>query len=297
MKNRELLYGIIFLILAQVMVGLNIVISKLLLETIPVFWLLEIRFSLAALTLLPLHWLTPARHQTLRQSFSHFSKKDGLSLSTQALCAGVFFNYLMLTGLNYTDANIAGIITSVLPAMIAILSWIFLKEKFSLQILGCIGFATLGLVIITLDKFSHLDASHSFFGDLIILISLLPEAAYYILSKLHPIKLPIFIASSLINALNALVLLPIALTTPWQPNLSGATLLILLAIGLTSGFFYTFWFMGAKRVDGIMASLSTASMPVATVVFAFVILSERITVLQLIGMSLVIFSIVIYARK
>ena len=237
MKNHDFLYGIIFLILAQVMVGLNIVISKLLLEAIPVFWLLEIRFCLAALTLLPLHWLTPARHQTLRQAFSDFSKKDGLSLSAQALCAGVFFNCFMLTGLNYTDANIAGIITSGLPAIIAILSWIFLKEKFSLQVFGCIGFATLGLTIITLDKFSHLDASHSLFGDLIILISLLPEAAYYVLSKLHPIKLPIFLASSLINALNALFLLPVALATPWQPNLPSTTLFILLAIGLTSGFF------------------------------------------------------------
>lgn len=55
--------------------------------------------------------------------------------------------------------------------------------------------------------------------------------------------------------------------------------------------------MKNKDLQGMMASLSTAMMPVATVIFAYFILSEYITPLQFLGMGLVILSIVIYAKR
>ena len=80
-------------------------------------------------------------------------------------------------------------------------------------------------------------------------------------------------------------------------DISTASWLILFIIGLSSGLFYVFWFMGSQRVDGIMASLSTAIMPVATVILAWIILREQLTSLELVGMGLVILSIVLYARR
>jgi drug/metabolite transporter (DMT)-like permease len=73
--------------------------------------------------------------------------------------------------------------------------------------------------------------------------------------------------------------------------------LILLTLGLSSGLFYVFWFIGSQRVDGIMASLSTATMPVATVILAWLILNEQLTLMEFIGMSVVILSIVLYAKR
>jgi len=58
-----------------------------------------------------------------------------------------------------------------------------------------------------------------------------------------------------------------------------------------------FWFLGTQHVDGIMASLSTAIMPIATVVLAWIILGEELNSLELAGMGLVIFSIILYVRK
>ena len=64
-----------------------------------------------------------------------------------------------------------------------------------------------------------------------------------------------------------------------------------------SGLFYVFWFFRCQRVDGVMASLSTAVMPLATVILAWALLGEQLTTGQGIGMGLVILSIVIYARR
>ena len=299
MKKNYFTQGVIFLILAQTMVGVNIVTSKLLLSSIPVLILLEIRFLSATLVLLPLHWVNAAsRKNSLKSLFSELTHRDWLFIFAQALSAGVLFNALMLTGLNYTDANVAGIITSALPALIAIMSWFILHEKISVQKAFCIVFATIGLVIIACGKLNGINTFHSFFGDSIVLLALLPEASYYVLCKVYPNRLPLFLTSALLNGINAFLLLPTLFLVSWEPaNINMMTWFTLLIIGLSSGFFYVFLFIGAKHVDSIMASLSTAIMPIATVILAWFILGEELTSLELMGMGLVLFSIFLYARK
>ncbi len=298
MNKNHFFLGLVFLILAQTMVGVNIVSSKLLLTSIPVLVLLDIRFILASFILFSLHWTTPARHEAMLMPFLKLNLRDWGFIIAQALSAGVLFNCLMLTGLNHTDANVAGIITSALPAIIAIMSWLMLGEKISSQKALCVVFATLGLIMIAYDKYDGIGKSHSFFGDVIVLLSLLPEAGYYILFKLYPNKLPMFLVSALLNAINALILLPALFFIDWTPSaIHLSSWLILLTLGLSSGLFYVFWFIGSQRVDGIMASLSTATMPVATVILAWLILNEQLTLMEFIGMSVVILSIVLYAKR
>ncbi|KTD11330.1 DMT family transporter [Legionella jamestowniensis] len=290
--------GLLFLILAQVMVGVNIVSSKIILSSTPLFFLLAMRFALATLILFPLHWLSPAKKLSLRYYFSLLTRRDWVFIVAQALSAGVLFNCLMLLGLHYTDANVAGIITSTLPAIIAIMSWIILKEKISGKQSFCIVFATLGLVVIAYDKLQGNQAIHSFLGDFIVLFSLLPEATYYVLCKIHPNRLPVFITSAVMNGINALLILPVGIYYyVGIPTPTLNTWLILFILGLSSGLFYVFWYFGYQLVDSIMASLSTAIMPVATVLLAWAILNEQLTALQCTGMGLVLLSIVIYAKK
>lgn len=298
MKKDYFLRGIIFLALAQTMVGLNIVISKLLLSSIPVLVLLEIRFLLAALVLLLLHWVTPARRNSIKVCLSALNRRDWFFIFAQALSAGALFNCLMLTGLSYTDANIAGIITSALPAIIAVMSWLVLHESISAQKALCVVFATLGLIIIAYDKLSGVSHAHSFFGDALVLLSLLPEASYYVLCKLYSTRLPLFQTSALLNGINALLLLPVLFLVSWEPSgINTTSWLLLFIISLSSGLFYVFWFIGAQHVDGIMASLSTAIMPITTVILAWIILNEGLTPLELMGMGLVLFSIILYAKR
>lgn len=299
MKKNFFLQGVIFLALAQTMVAVNIIISKLLLASVPIPLLLEIRFLLATIALLSLHWMSVARKYSLIAHFSKLNLRDWSCILGQALCAGVLFNLLMVTGLSYTDANVAGIITSALPAIIAALSWLLLKEKISSEKALCILFATAGLLIIAYDKIHGVSNFHSFLGDVLVLLSLLPEAAYYVLCKFYENRLPLFLTSALLNGINALLLLPLLLFVNWQLTqaMTLSTWFILFVIGLSSGLFYVFWMIGARYVDSIFASLSTAIMPVATVILAWMILGEQLTLIELVGMGLVLFSIVLYAKK
>jgi len=297
-NNRYVLQGMLFLILTQVMASINIVLSKFVLTSIPILFILELRFTLAAMILLPLHWFTPARKSTVFSYLRKLTTKDWLVIFAQALSAGALFNILMLWGLHYTDANVAGIITSALPAIIALMSWLILGEKISGKKIACVGFASLGLLVIAADKLIGKQVHHSFLGDILVLASLLPEATYYILSKKHVTPLPVFLISALLNGINAIVLLLVGLFSNWGSfTITLFDWFILVILGLSAGFFYVFWYFGYQKVDGVMASLSTAAMPLATVLSAGLLLGERLTQPQALGTSMVILSIIAYGRR
>lgn len=297
--NTEARRGLFFLVLTQMMVGINIVLAKYLLTTVPLSFLLATRFVLATLFLVPLHWLTKARKKPLKSYFSNLNKKDYVFITAQALCGGALFNFFMFLGLSFTDANLAGIIASALPALIAIMAWLILGEAISRKKIVCVGAACLGLLVIALSKVgAPIKTAHSFVGDFIVFLALFPEALYYILCKLHPNQLPVFLVSTIMNAINGIMMLVVLYFVPFDlSTLSLNTWMILIISALSSGLFYVFWFIGSQRVDAMMASLTTAVMPIATVVFAWLILNEDLTLMEGVGMSLVILSIMMYAKK
>jgi len=285
------------LMLAQIMTAMNIVLAKYLLISIPVTFMLTTRFVLAAFMLVPLHYLTNTKKKTIKQHFSSLNRKDWLFITLQALCGGVLFNLFMFLGLKYTDANLAGIITSALPAIIALMAWFILKIKFTRKVLLCIASACAGLVVIALGKQHVPGMPHSFLGDFLVFFALFPEAIYYILCKVHPNNLPVFLVSALINAINGVLMIVVFACMPFNPSgISLVNWLILIISSLSSGLFYAFFFIGSSRVDSIMASITTAVMPIATVIFAWLILSEALTLIECVGMGLVIFSIIAYAK-
>lgn len=296
-KTHYFLQGLFFLIFAQLLVGISIVFSKELVALIPIFDLLAVRFILAAIMLMPLHWAGFAKRLPLKAYFSQLKTRDYGFLLAQALSAGVLFNCLMLLGLHYTDANVAGIITSALPTIIALMSWLFLGEKIAGKELLAIFFATLGLLIIALDKFNSSLGSNSFLGDFIVLLALIPEATYYVLCKIHPNRLPIFLVAAAVNLINGLVILPFVPFQGHFPSLSLKSWLMLFIFSLNSGLFYVFWYLGSRRVAGSLASLATAVMPVSTVIFAWLFLHERLSAWESLGMVCVLVSIFICARR
>lgn len=289
--------GIMFLIFAQIMAGVNIVFSKYVLSSIPILFILTLRFSLAFAILLPLHFFMIAKRKQVSY-FTKLKRRDWIFIFAQAVTAGVLFNFFILSGLEHADANVAGIISSALPAIIAIMSWVILGEKMSGKKALCVCFSTFGLMVIAFDKFLGVKVKSSFWGEILILISLLPEATYYILSKMHTNTLPAFLISSLLNGINALLLTSyLIFTVSVPPSISFFDWFILIILGLSSGLFYVLWNFGCQKVDGVMISLSTAIMPLSTVVIAWVVLGEQLSKLQLIGMTMIILSILVYAKR
>lgn len=284
-----------YLLLAQATIAVAIVLSKLLLTAVSAHSILLCRYIIATLFLLLFH--VAGKHQSLKRELSALDRKAWLIIIIQALCAGIFFNYLVLFGLQYTNASSAGIITSALPAIIAVASVFILKERFTWFNGLCVLLAVLGLVAINFQNI-HFNEEGEIFGDFLILLSLVPEAAYYILARVYRNALSVTLVASIMNGINALVLIIITLLVPTslQINLNSSVIGLLLILGIASSGFYLFWFMGCNHVKASAAGLTTAIVPIATLLLARVVLQDEITILQLAGMFLIIGAIFANAK-
>lgn len=288
----------VFLVLAQVSVGVNIVGSKYLLPHMSVIALLVARFWLAGILLFACHGFLPRSKQPLAQ----LTKRDFVFLILQALFAGALFNLLLLAGLQYASASVAGVITAALPAMITIFSVLLLKERLSLYGVACVLLAVVGLIIVNahgIGGSSGAGLHHTQLkGVLILLLALLPESLYYVLCKMHRVNMPLFLLSAWINVINGIVILPVLLFhhSALLVSLSGSLMVVLLLVCGSSALFYVCWYLGCRQVSGSVAGLFTAVMPIATLVLSWLFLSEGLSVLQMVGLLLVITSIIMYAR-
>lgn len=291
--NQSKITAYIYLALAQSMVGYSIVGSKYLVNHIDYFHLLAIRFAVGTLVI---YSIAKIMHPKIKFDYRVLTRTDWFFMGLQALTAGFFFNILLLLGLKYTSATIAGILTSTLPAIIFIFSFIFLKEKLTRSKLECILLAMIGLAFINYKNMiaHHHTSGSTLIGNLIVMLALIPEASFYIVVKIHRSPLPPAVSGTWIMLINALSFLPMAL---FRQDLSDLValdmtdLMLIATLGGSSGMFYVFWSLGAKQVETSTASLFTAVMPISTLLIARVALGETLGWFQILGMGFIIFSI------
>lgn len=113
--------AIIFVLLAQLVTGINITGSKYIIETTPILVLVESRFIIGALFLtIVFLCLSKQKKQVELTAIKTLNKKQWLVLVGQALGGGALFNLIMLAGVQFTSASMAGVITSTLPAMVLV---------------------------------------------------------------------------------------------------------------------------------------------------------------------------------
>ncbi len=131
----------LLLITSMLLVGSNVGIGKSIVEFVPVPLFALLRFVIAMAVLWPL-----LRMAKLRR----VKRDEWVNLFLQALFGTFGFTLLMLNGVQRTSAVAAGVITSTIPAVVALLSWLILKERPNGRALASIALAIVGVVVINL---------------------------------------------------------------------------------------------------------------------------------------------------
>ena len=286
---------LLLLFLAQVCVGVNIVFSKGLAGHIDPFIIMSIRFTVATL-FMSLFLIKSGERR--RWNF-RLTWMDCLVMLVKGVGAGLFFNWLMLTGLKLTNANSAGLITSLLPAIIVCLNVTLFKQKLNTQMIIAIMISIAGLILINFESFGG-EARQALWGNFLVFISLLPEGLYYTLSKYYPVSKIPPISNSICLTLSNLPFLYVIIAfmpvSAWHV-ITPYDIWIMILVGIAAGFFFFLWQTGVEKVDPAYAALATAFMPLSAVLLAWIVLGEGLTVTKSIGMLFVILSIVHYARQ
>jgi len=300
LTKKDYLVGYMELTLAQCCVGLNVISGKYLITFFPIFLLLAIRFAIGVAGMMAITQMKDGHCLSAYRRFMSLTLRDKLLLIAQAACGGFLFNVLILFGMKSTSATSAGIISSITPIMIFILAALFLNEKINLQKGLAILIVMAGLLMLNTGK-SYDSLKGSLFGNFLVLLAVIPEALFTILSKSVGKKISEMEAVILVNMINLILFLPFAMMSihDFHPeNISNGIYVQLFIYGITGGImFFLLWYRGLTKINANTAALFTGVMPVSTTVLAFLFLHEPIGVNEVIGMLLVIAAIFIGCKK
>ena len=277
-------------------IAANVVIGKFLIEyDMPTFMFLGFRFLVSSLCLSLLFLFNPKvisnSHPTSKLEFY-----DWRFLWAQAFTGGFLFNYLFFWGVEYTTAISAGIISSTLPAIIAIFAYLFLGEKINPRMWIAIFLATLGILVISMDNSDPSGTRGSSLGDCLILLAMFPEALYSIFNKFAGHRLAPLGSAMIVNWMIFLMLLPFFGLSMLEVYIDQFPLyvwgLIILA-GASGALFYWAWPKGLLTISASTAGIFTALLPIMTAFLGWYFLFEPFGRYDAIGMILVLSSILI----
>jgi drug/metabolite transporter (DMT)-like permease len=277
----------------MLLVGSNVGIGKSIVTFVPVPLFALLRFVIAMAVLGPL-----LRVAKLRR----VKRDEWVNLFLQALFGTFGFTLLMLNGVLRTSAVAAGVITSTIPAVVALLSWLILKERPNGRALASIALAIVGVVVINLAHVKqNAGGAISFTGNLLVLGAVCCESLYVILSRrLTQTLAPIDICAYT-HLFGLLLMLPLgagALAHFDYRAVPFSVWALLLWYGLSASIFsFWLWMKGIRHVPGSLAGVFSAVLPVAAAIYGITFLGERPTLAHGFALACVIAGIGLASLK
>lgn len=272
--------------LSMLLVGGNIAVGKLVLAEVPVFLFALLRFLIAMLVLAPGMLLPQVRRGLDRSA--------GKGLFLQAFFGCFLFSLFMLYGVVHTSAASAGIITSATPSLIALLAWLWLRERIGGRSLLAIALAVGGIAVLNLLD-SREQGTGSLLGNTLVLGAVMAEAIFAIFSRRLSLSLHPWAMAFGVNLAGLLLFLPLALPQglafDWSaPSATTWGWLLFYAIS-ASVLSFLLWYRGIGQVPANVAGLFTGLMPVGAALVGVLLLGERFGSGQALGMALVLATI------
>ena len=185
------------------LVGSYVGLSKLLVAAFPIFLLAGLRFGFAAVLMLP--WLKKPADEAPLDARSRWL------LFLESFLGNFLFSICMLFGLRQSSAVVAGVIMAGIPAAVALLSWVVLREQPSRRVLAGIACAVGGIALVAGGRQGGAETTP--LGALLLLAAVFCEACYVVIGKQLTAGLAPKRISALINLWGLVLVAPLAI---WQ---------------------------------------------------------------------------------
>lgn len=270
-KRKRTAY--IELTLAMVIVGSSIIVGKLLVANFPVFLVSGLRFGIASIVLVPLLLIQEGNNFVI-------GKRDWGILFLQAFTGVFLFSVFLLYGLKFTNATEASIITSTNPAVIGVISFLFLREKLTFNKIIGIVFAVCGILLINiLGKTAETERGMlPILGNVLVFGSVIGTALFTILRKVSSNTISPLLSATVMSVLGVVLFLPFALYEAMQFDFSSITVIdwiLVFYYGIVvTVVAFILWFQGVTKVSASTAAVFTSVMPISAVLLSYLILRE-----------------------
>ena len=234
-----------------------------------------------------------------REGFS-VKPSDFWRLFLLGLVGNAIFQMLFIHGLNWTTASKTSIVMAMTPVFVALLSSLLKQEKIHWG-------AWLGIIISFVGFYLVITKEHeqiqwtwqSIRGNLMIFLGNICWAVYTVfskplLSRISPLKL-----TSITMAIGALFYLPFCIPDMISLRYTDVSLRAWISLAYSILFAlvisYVIWYISVKRVGNTKTAIYGNLTAVFTVIFAYLFISETITLFQAVG-AVVIFIGVYFTR-
>ncbi|HEY9095104.1 MAG TPA: DMT family transporter [Hydrogenophaga sp.] len=287
------------LALSMSLVGSYVALSKPLVLVFPVFLLAWLRFGIGGVAMRT--WLQkPANEQAITP------RTRGL-LFLESFLGNFLFSICMLFGVSLTTAVAAGVIMSSIPAVVAILSRIFLKERIGLRTSAAIALAAVGIGLFSMQKPEgagqvYAQAHHwglplSMWGNLLVFAAVVCEASYVVIGKRLTEGLGPKRISAIINLWGFILVTPLGLWTAWHFDFQAVTApiwLLLVFYGLAASVWTVWlWMTGLKTVPASRAGVFTVMLPLTAAAIGVLFMGEHLTPIQLLAFSIALLGLIL----
>ncbi len=267
------------------MVGCYVALSKSLVAVFPVLLLAWLRFGIAAAAM-P-HWLKRPLHEPPMSSHTQ------TLVFAESFFGNFMFSICMLYGVSLTSAVSAGVIMAAIPAMVALASWVFLRERITWRIMFAVACAAVGIGLLALAPAPATATPTGtisaralpWLGNLLVFCAVLCETAYTVIGKALTGRLGPKRIASLINLWGFALSTPFGLWLAWHFDFSavsvGIWLLLVLYAFAASIWTVWLWMTGVKRVPAAHAGVFAVLLPVSAALVGVVVLGESLSLAQI----------------
>jgi drug/metabolite transporter (DMT)-like permease len=278
------------LALSMSLVGSYVALSKVLVAAIPVFLLAWLRFGIGGLAML--HWLRkPASEPPL-------GPRTRLLLFLESFLGNFLFSICMLYGVSLTSAVSAGVIMAAIPAVIALLSRLFLRERIAPRTWAAVACAAAGIGLLAASRGSATDrGDNAWLGDLLVFGAVVCEASYAVIGKKLTGTLGPKRITALINLWGFALVTPLAASSALHFDFAAVaarTWLLLLFYSLAASVWTVWlWMTGLKGVPAAQAGVFTVMLPVSAALVGVFALGEPLTGMQVPAFALALAGVVL----
>ncbi|WP_218240013.1 DMT family transporter [Comamonas fluminis] len=279
--------------LSMALVGSYVALSKPLAAIFPVMLLAWLRFGIGGIAMLG--WVRrPANEPPL-------SRQTRLLLFFESFFGNFLFTLCMITGVTLTSAVTAGVTMAAIPAAVAVMSWLFLREAVSRRTWAAIFLAVLGISLNALNKSAEATASatgsQAWLGQLLLVAAVLCEASYAVIGKKLTASVSPKRITALINLWGFALSTPAGLYLAWQfdfAQVSGPQWGLLLFYALAACVWTVWlWMTGLRTVPASQAGIFTVLLPISAALTGMLALGERISGMQLLAFGIALASVLI----
>jgi len=255
--------------------------------------------SLSLVRLSPLRDRIMSLLKTPTKTEAKINMKDFVILGIVVLSGSTIAPFLFLNGLNETTAVNASLLQNTESLFTVLIAFLFLEEKAGKKDWVGILFLIVGVLFLTTNgEFFRLTLTQSLYGNMLIVTACLFWGIDNSLSRFLSKKEDIILITALKCMAGGTILLLLSLALRLEFQISLYTFPYLIAVGAFSiGFSILFFLLGLREIGAIRTGVifSTSSLFGAT--FAFLILRENFSLIQLIsGFVMLVGVYILYKR-